>query len=68
MEPKLNVPKEVGSEGSVGLGRGRDILVASKMEKKKEAGRKRGFWSEDATLRSVALEVVPLPVTTESKV
>lgn len=37
-------------------------------KKKKEAKRKRGFWSKDATLRSMALEVVPLQVMTKSKV
>lgn len=52
----------------VRLGRRRNILVASKMKKKKEAGRKRGSWSEDATLRSLALEIVPLQVTIKSKV
>lgn len=47
---------------------GIDILATAKVEKKKEAGRKRGCCSEDATLRSVALEVAPLQVTTKSKV
>lgn len=28
-------------------------------KKKKEAGRKRGFWSEDLTLRSMALAAAP---------